>query len=465
MTVIHTLYGRVPPELADDGIVEVPDGAVQCGPMVPPPPAQAGASGQAGAPGAAGSLSTAGASGAAAAAPPPENCALSDIPAASLASVTVHAPANTVERRHVLALALRALRPGGTLTVFAAKAKGGTRLADEIEAFGSTPHEISKRHHRIVTAAAPEPAATPLNHAEINQAILDGEPRIVPGLMTPDGLWSMPGLFNWDKVDPGSALLIAHMPKLAGRGIDLGCGIGVLAKAVLSGGACTHMTLADIDARALDLAARNVSADAARTNAVVTTAWVDVRTARDLPTGLDFVVMNPPFHDGPAEDRTLGQAFITRALQLLRPGGVLWMTANRHLPYEEILTPLFENVKTVAQSNGFKVTSATKPMKAVRRPPRIDSVVPGAFGRKSVVPVGTEPPATAKDTATKDTVTWNGVEYPTFEADAPKGRRRPKTGGTPADGKPSAKPSTRKPDSGQTGRPAAKPGMRPKTKR
>lgn len=470
MTVIHALYGRVPPELADDGIVEVPDGAVQCGPTVPPPPAQAGASG------------TAAASGIAAAAPTPENCALSDIPATSLASVTVHAPANTIERRHVLALALRALRPGGTLTVFAAKAKGGTRLADEIEAFGSPPHEISKRHHRIVTTTTTaEPAASCLDRAEIDRAIADGEPRIVPGLRLPrpaligqgangpsvtepataTDLWSMPGLFNWDKVDPGSALLIAHMPKLVGRGIDLGCGIGILAKAVLSGGACTHMTLADIDARALDLASRNVSADAARTNAVITTAWVDVRTARDLPTGLDFVVMNPPFHDGPAEDRTLGQAFITRALQLLRPGGVLWMTANRHLPYEEILTPLFENVKTVAQSNGFKVTSATKPMKAVRRPPRVDSTVSGAFGRKSVAATDVEPPATA----TKDTVTWNGVEYPTFEADAPKGRRRPKTGGTPADGKTSAKPGTGKPGSGQTGRPAAKVGMRPKTKR
>jgi len=190
-----------------------------------------------------------------------------------------------------------------------------------------------------------------------------------------------------------------------------------------------------------------------------------VRPARDLPTGLDFVVMNPPFHDGPAEDRTLGQAFITRALQLLRPGGALWMTANRHLPYEEILTPLFENVKTVAQSNGFKVTSAMKPMKAVRRPPRVDSTVSGAFGRKSVVPVETAPTAMAKDTVTKDTVTWNGVEYPTFEADAPKGRRRPKTVGTPADGKPSAKSATSKPGAGKTGRPSAKADMRPKTKR
>ena len=32
---------------------------------------------------------------------------------------------------------------------------------------------------------------------------------------------------------------------------------------------------------------------------------------------LDFVVMNPPFHDGGTEDRSLGEAFIRRAAAVL----------------------------------------------------------------------------------------------------------------------------------------------------
>ena len=51
--------------------------------------------------------------------------------------------------------------------------------------------------------------------------------------------------------------------------------------------------------------------------------------------------MNPPFHDGGTEDRALGQGFIRRAAEVLRPGGTCWLIANRHLPYEGVLTPLF----------------------------------------------------------------------------------------------------------------------------
>ena len=92
----------------------------------------------------------------------------------------------------------------------------------------------------------------------------------------------------------------------------------------------------------------------------VTTLWTDVRSANNLPTGLDFVVTNPPFHDGGEEDRALGQAFIQKAATMLRPGGVLWLTANRHLPYEATLVPLFATVDQVAQAKGFKIYSAQK---------------------------------------------------------------------------------------------------------
>ncbi|WP_163545134.1 methyltransferase, partial [Klebsiella pneumoniae] len=59
---------------------------------------------------------------------------------------------------------------------------------------------------------------------------------------------------------------------------------------------------------------------------------------------LDFVVMNPPFHDGGAEDKALGQAFVRRAADLLKPRGTCWLVANRHLPYEAVLAPLFKTV-------------------------------------------------------------------------------------------------------------------------
>lgn len=79
-----------------------------------------------------------------------------------------------------------------------------------------------------------------------------------------------------------------------------------------------------------------------------------------LPAGLDFVVCNPPFHDAGEEDQSLGKLFIERAADMLRPGGQLWLTANRHLPYEVILRERFETVEAIADRAGFKVFAATK---------------------------------------------------------------------------------------------------------
>lgn len=262
----------------------------------------------------------------------------------SSAGLIVHAPASTLERHAVIARAIKALAPGAPLTVLAANDKGGTRLADDLAGFGCSIEANSKRHHRIITTARP---AHPIG---LDEAIAAGEPRLLPDIE----LWSQPGLFNWDRVDPGSQVLLDHLPQLKGRGADLGCGFGTLAHAVMAQGQCLQMTLIDIDQRALAMAKRNLP------SLGVVTLWADVRTTKALPTALDFVVMNPPFHDGGVEDRSLGITFIQKAAAMLRPGGVLWMTANRHLPYETVLAPLFQTVTQVTQAKGFKIYSAQK---------------------------------------------------------------------------------------------------------
>jgi 16S rRNA (guanine1207-N2)-methyltransferase len=86
--------------------------------------------------------------------------------------------------------------------------------------------------------------------------------------------------------------------------------------------------------------------------------WTDVRTAP--LEGLDFVVMNPPFHESGHENQSLGQSFIQSAAAMLRTGGMLWLTANRHLPYEAILTPLFRRVTMVHEGGGYKIYQAQK---------------------------------------------------------------------------------------------------------
>lgn len=272
----------------------------------------------------------------------PGSADLAEMAPGSLEAATILAPPGVLERRHVIALALRALKPGGRLDVMAPKGKGGARLGKELREFGLEPAETSKAHHRRCQVTRPDVVTG------LDAAIEAGAARFAPGL----DAWSQPGVFGWDRIDGGTRLLAAHLPPMKGAGADLGCGFGALAMAVLASPAVTTLDLVDLDRRAVQAARRNIEDSRARFH------WADARTA--ALADLDFVVMNPPFHDGGAEDKALGQAFIRKAAAMLRKGGVLWMVANRHLPYEAVLEQAFTRVRPVADENGYKVFEAVK---------------------------------------------------------------------------------------------------------
>jgi 16S rRNA (guanine1207-N2)-methyltransferase len=264
--------------------------------------------------------------------------------ASALDEVVMLAPPGTQERRYTLALALRALKTDGRLIALAPKDKGGSRLGAELKAFGCEVDETSKRHHRICAVRRPATLAG------IEDAIAQGAPRLVQSL----GLWSQPGVFSWDRVDPGTALLSSRLPPFKGRGADLGCGLGVLAHTVLAQAAVRELHLIDIDRRAVEAARRNVDDARAQFH------WADATGTEPALADLDFVVMNPPFHDAGAEDRGLGQAFIRRAAAVLRPGGACWLVANRHLPYEAVLADAFKSVRFDIEAGGYKVYEARR---------------------------------------------------------------------------------------------------------
>ncbi|WP_337188812.1 class I SAM-dependent methyltransferase [Phenylobacterium sp.] len=281
---------------------------------------------------------------------------MADLPDGHAERALILAPGGTLERDHVLAQALRTLKPGAPLTAFAPKDKGGSRLRKALEGFGCEVSEDARRHHRFCHVARPE---APVSLAE---AIAAGAPRRVPALAPPSGMWSQPGVFSWDRIDPGSARLLDALPSLAGRGADLGCGVGVLAARVLASPAVTALACVDLDRRAVACARRNLD------DPRVTVLQADVRrlgadVGADLGddlAGLDVVVMNPPFHDGGHEDRDLGVAFVRAAARMLRKGGACWLVANRHLPYEAALREAFALVEVKADAGGYKILEARR---------------------------------------------------------------------------------------------------------
>ncbi len=273
----------------------------------------------------------------------PQAPAIESLAGSSLSRITLQAPPGTLERRFVIAHALRALADGGELVVLALKDKGGSRLRHELEAFGCEVRETARRHHRICVCRRP---AAP---AGLDGAIAAGALQIAPRL----DLWSQPGVFSWDRLDPGTALLLENLPLFTGRGGDLGCGLGMLAAAAMQSPAVSVVTLIDNDRRAVEAARRNVGDPRA------VFVHGDIRSP-GLLLDLDFVVMNPPFHDGGREDRELGLAFIVHAGQMLRPGGVCRLVANVALAYEARLKACFARSTLVAQARGYKIYECIK---------------------------------------------------------------------------------------------------------
>lgn len=264
--------------------------------------------------------------------------------------VLVLPPRQRDEARALLAEAVARTAPGGTVVASMPNDAGARSGQADFEALLGPASVLSKHKCRVFWAEA--------THADAALAqrwrALDAPRPIL------DGRWtSRPGVFAWDRIDPASALLAAHLPPtLSGHGADLGAGWGFLSSEVLA--RCPAVTALDVveaEQRALDCARANLQAHAARVP--LEFRWLDVTAG--LPARYDFIVTNPPFHALRGEPRPdLGRAFIAAAANALRPGGALWLVANRQLPYEEMFDARFASARLVAQQGGFKVVEAVR---------------------------------------------------------------------------------------------------------
>ena len=171
-----------------------------------------------------------------------------------------------------------------------------------------------------------------------------------------DGSWvSQPGIFAWDRIDDGSALLAKHLPDdIAGHIADFGCGWGYLSREVLAHArGVTKIDLIDAEYRAIEAARANIRDPRASFH------WLDL-AAEPTPAAYDTIICNPPFHAGRAAEPSLGQGVIAAAALALRPGGRFYIVANRGLPYEPQLKANFASFETLADNNKFRVTCAVR---------------------------------------------------------------------------------------------------------
>jgi len=242
-----------------------------------------------------------------------------------------------------MAKAMQQLKIGGRIIMACANMHGAKSYQHALASLAGGANASSKSKCRIFSAYKTNDYDMSL--AQTWMAM--GDVQKVEGL----NLYSQAGLFSWNRADIGSQLLLSHLPQLSGQGMDLCCGYGLLSVHLLQKYTdIQRLHLIDAEKQAIVCAEKN------------TQAWLSQcvydcldATQDRLPSGLDWLVCNPPFHTGQTREVGLGQAIVAKGCQSLKHGGEIWMVANRQLPYEQVLGKHLRQHHIIQEMQGFKI--------------------------------------------------------------------------------------------------------------
>ncbi len=163
----------------------------------------------------------------------------------------------------------------------------------------------------------------------------------------------LPGVFGENKLDSGTEFLLQHIPtKLAGSVLDFGCGSGVISAWLCANRPISQLIAADISTLAVTAAEQTL---------MLYDLPHEVRLSdgfHNITERFDWIVTNPPFHQGKRNDYRITTEFIQSLKQHLKPNGQVIMVANHFLPWPSLLQEEFKTVTTVAQNSRYIISLA-----------------------------------------------------------------------------------------------------------
>ena len=165
------------------------------------------------------------------------------------------------------------------------------------------------------------------------------------------------GVFSKNRVDEGSlAFLKVILPLNLGNNIlDLGCGYGTIGLTLAIAKKEARVTLADINARALNMCKKN--AEALNLGQRVTILQSDIYEKIEGP--YDSIVVNPPIRAG----KSVTYRMYEEAKQYLIDGGSLFIVirkAQGAVSASQYIESIFGNVKLLDRHKGYHIYQAVK---------------------------------------------------------------------------------------------------------
>lgn len=169
-------------------------------------------------------------------------------------------------------------------------------------------------------------------------------------------IMSLPGVFSHGSLDLGTRILLDSLPtKIKGkRFADIGCGSGIISAYLARQYPEAQMTASDINALALASTQKTAEVNQLDNLSAIPSDGLSVYERRSL----DLIITNPPFHEGLNTEYEVTLSLLREAPKHLAIGGQLILVANQFLDYESTLKQGFRTVKSLAETQGFKVLQA-----------------------------------------------------------------------------------------------------------
>ncbi|MFD1260573.1 methyltransferase [Entomomonas asaccharolytica] len=166
-------------------------------------------------------------------------------------------------------------------------------------------------------------------------------------------------VFCREGLDIGSRVLMPYLtyqPNFINVA-DLGCGNGILGIIFALNNPQAEIILVDESYMAIASAKANWQQALPKRSVTIKVADGLLHQANN---SLDCILCNPPFHQQQVIGDFIAKRMFKQARDCLKQQGELWIVANRHLNYYQLLKKLFRQVTTITQTNKFVVLKATK---------------------------------------------------------------------------------------------------------
>ncbi|MBN0989192.1 methyltransferase [Amphritea pacifica] len=257
---------------------------------------------------------------------------------------------------HVINQAIRILKPGGTLCISGLKNEGIKTYLDKARKLFAGQMEQSKSDKNTWMGVLTSPGApdTELledqDYTRLREVAADENFSYI----------SKPGVYGWNKIDKGSAFLVAELPRFIERlpsppqtALDLGCGYGYLSLNC-SPRDC-RLTATDNNAGALQACRENFKQQG------IDAEVVAADCAEGVAARFPLIVCNPPFHQGFGIEGDMTDRFLEAARKHLQTDGVACFVVNLHIPLERKAQKRFSTVETIADNGSFKLILLAQP--------------------------------------------------------------------------------------------------------